>query len=415
MEVVIPYTPRPLQRQVHDTLKRFSVIVCHRRWGKTVFAINELIRTTLTCTKKAPKTHYICPLHKQAKAVAWDYCKEFSRPIPGIKVNESELRIDYPNGGRLQLLGADNVDGIRGIYSDHVVLDEFAQMSHRAWSEVIRPALSDREGKAIFIGTPAGHNNFYDLYQRADELEGWGRHLYKASETDILPEGELKAARREMTDAEYAQEYECSWSAAIRGAYYAKEMAAAEDDGRVGNVPYDPMLEVVTSWDLGVADATAVWFWQVSGPEIRAIDYMEFQGLGLPDIIKQIDEKPYKYGQHIAPHDIAVRELGSGRTRHEIARSLGVEFTVAPNQRIAEGIAALRVMIPRIWFDKDKCKQGIEALKQYRTEYDDKRQVFRTNPLHNWCSHPADSARYFAITPLRAGVNANYDWSKPLQ
>lgn len=414
-EIVIPYTPRPLQRQVHDSLERFAVIVCHRRWGKTVFAINELIRTALTNPNKNPRTAYLCPFYRQAKTVAWDYVKEFSRVIPGVKFNEAELRADYPNGGRIQLFGSDNADALRGMYLDHVCLDEFAQMSPRAWSEVIRPALSDRKGKAIFIGTPMGRGAFYDMYERASELEGWGNHLYRASETGILEEAELEAAAREMTDEEYAQEYECSWSAAIRGAYYSKYMDQAERDGRITSVPHDPAMQVVTSWDLGIADATVVWFWQIAGAEIRAINCKAYKNTGLPDIFKDIEKLPYKYGQHIAPHDIAVKELGTGLSRLDMAKSLGVNFDVAPKMSIADGINAVRGILPRVVFDRVKCKDGLEALRQYRTQWDDKRQVFQANPLHDWCSDFCDSVRYFAVTPVSINSQQIYDnWRVPI-
>ncbi|RLC97146.1 MAG: hypothetical protein DRI46_13250 [Chloroflexi bacterium] len=412
VKIVLPYTPRPLQRTVHDGMGRFAVIVCHRRWGKTVFSINELIRTALTCPHPNPRTAYICPLHKQAKTVAWDMVKEFSRPIPGIQFNESELRADYPNGGRLQLFGADNADGLRGMYLDHVCMDEYAQMSPRAWSEVIRPALSDRKGKAIFIGTPMGRGALYNMYQRAEELPGWTQYLYKASETGIIDPDELEAARREMSDEEYSQEYECSWSAAIRGAYYSRYMDEAERDGRITNVPHDPNVQVITSWDLGIADATVIWFWQVVGAEIRAINCLAFKNTGLPEIIKEIGKLPYNYSQHIAPHDAMVRELGSGRSRYETAQGLGVQFIIADKQSIADGINSVRAILPRVWFDKEKCKDGIEALRQYRTEWNDKLQVFSANPLHNWCADYTDSMRYFAVTPITTGMNSQYsDWN----
>ena len=397
-QIIIPYKPRPLQQKLHDSLERFNVLVCHRRFGKTVFAVNELIKTVVTCPHKYPRVAYLCPLHKQAKAVAWDYAKLYSRPIPRTTINEAELRIDYPNGGRLQLFGADNPDALRGIYLDQAVLDEYSQMHHRAWSEVVRPALSDREGGAIFIGTPMGTNGFYDLYQEAQTNPGWFRAMYRSSESQIIALSEIEALKREMSDEEFSQEYECSWTAAIKGAYYGKLLQEAEDDKRICNVPYDPLLPVATAWDLGIDDATAIWFIQSHGSEIRAIDYVEFQGMGLPDIIGKLKEKPYQYNQHIAPHDIKVRELGSGRSRIEIAKGLGVKFDVAPNQSISDGISAVRGIIPRMWFDAEKTKHGISALRQYRTEYDDKRGIYKNNLLHDWSSHAADPIRYYAIS-----------------
>jgi hypothetical protein len=361
-----------------------------------VFAVNELIRAALSTAKTNPRTAYICPLYRQAKSVAWDYVKHFSRPIPGVIFNEAELRADYPNGGRLQLYGADNYDALRGIYLDMVVMDEYAQMAPAAWTQVIRPALADRQGSGIFIGTPCGHNNFYDLYQQAAELEGWHREMWRASETGIVRPEELEAARREMSEAEYEQEFECSWSAAIRGAYYGKEMQAVGSEDRITMVPVDKTLPVHTAWDLGVRDSTVIWLFQAAGSQIRLIDCLEFQSTGLPDMIQHLDKLGHKYGDHIAPHDINVRELGSGQSRLETARQLGVDFKIAPKIPLQDGIQAVRSLLNRCWFDT-KCRQGAEALSLYRAEYDDKRAVFRHMPIHDWTSHYADAFRYLAV------------------
>lgn len=411
--VEIPYKPRPLQKELHAQLKRFNVLVAHRRFGKTVFCINEIIKQWANCNKKNPRFAYIAPLYRQAKSVAWDYLKEFTSPIPGVKFNESELRADLPGGGRIQLFGADSPDSLRGIYLDGVILDEYAQMNYRMWSEVLRPALSDRKGTAIFIGTPQGHNAFYELYQQAKDDPHWFTAMYKASETGVVDQDELIAAKRTMSPEEYAQEFECSWSAAIRGAYYGQFMSDAEEQNRIAGVPYDETLKVETWWDLGVGDSTVIWFAQRAGQEIHLIDYYEMTGEGLPHYAKVLSDKPYQYSQHVAPHDIQVRELGSGKSRLEIARNLGIEFTVAPRQGVDDGIQAVRAILPRCWFDKEKCKQGIEALRQYRSEYDEKLRVYRQKPLHDWCSHAADAFRYGAITspPHESYGELNYNLS----
>lgn len=403
--VEIPYSPRQLQRDIHDNRKRWTLIVCHRRFGKTVLAINELIKTALTETNTRPRCAYIAPYYKQAKAIAWDYLKYYSRVIPGTKVNESELRIDYPNGGRVQLFGADNPDSLRGQYFDDVVLDEYAQHPASLFGEVVRPALSDREGKALFIGTPQGHNEFYRMYKHALNDPNWMVRVYRASETNILSQAELMDAEKMMTPDEYAQEYECSWTAAIRGAYYATYIKQAEDEGRITNVPYDPVMPVHTVWDLGVGDSTAIWFCQLVGKEIRLIDTYENDGEGLNHYAKVLQDKGYIYGRHYAPHDISVRELGSGKSRIETAESLGIEFEVVPNVPLDDGIEAVRNTLPMCWFDKTKCAQALEALRHYRREWDDKRGEFRARPLHDWSSHYADAFRYLALglkedTPL---------------
>jgi len=386
---------RPWQRSTWNSLARFNVIVAHRRSGKTVFSCLRLISELLQ--KPGSVGAYIAPQYSQAKRVALELIKGYLPP--GSDVNASELKITLPNQARLYLLGAENPNPIRGLGLDYAVLDEVSQMPSSAWSEVIRPALADRQGGAIFIGTPMGMSGlFYRLYTDAPGLPDWQRYFLPYTATNALPEAEIEALRREMRPEAFEQEMECSFQAAVRGAYWGTEMAQAEKDGRITKVPHDPAALVHVSWDLGMADSTALWYWQVCGREIHAIRYEEYQNTGLPEIIRQVKAHRYNWGDFIAPHDIAVRELGSGRSRIELARDLGVNFMVAPNWRINEGIEAFRALIPRTWFDREGCGQGIEALKLYRADYQGTREVFSKNPLHDWTSHAADSARYFAVT-----------------
>lgn len=392
--VLIPYDPRPQLIAFHNRTQRFACIVAHRRFGKTVGCINDLQRGALTCTRERPRFAYIAPYLKQAKTVAWDYLLHFSAPIPGVKVNHSELKVDYPNGGQVRLYGADNADGMRGIYLDGVVMDEPADMDPRVWPEIIRPALSDRQGWAAFIGTPKGQNGFYDIAEKAKVEPDWFHLELKASQTGVLPQHELDAAQRDMTPDQYAQEYECSFDAAIQGAYYAKLLNEAQK--RITRVPHDPALKVITAWDLGIGDSTAIWFCQQLGQEIRIIDHYEASGEALPHYAKYLQSLPYVYDDHLLPHDAEARELGTGKTRVETLASLGIKGRVVPVQSIEDGINAVRMLIPRCWFDSENCKLGLEALKQYRTEFDDKRKVFRDRPLHDWTSHSADAFRILA-------------------
>lgn len=396
-EVVIPYSPRPLQRQIHSAVKRFNVIVAHRRFGKTVFCINHAIRAAFVEGKVNGRYGYVAPFRNQAKQVAWDYVKQFTAPIPGVSWNEAELRCDLPNGARLTLFGADNFDAMRGLYFDGVVLDEYAQMAPSAWHAVIRPALADRKGWAIFIGTPMGRNAFHEMYERALTEEDWAAFLHKASETDILPADELKAAKREMSAAMYAQEFECSFSAAIIGAVYGTEIQEMESDKRETGVPYEKGLPVHTAWDLGIGDATAIWFFQLAGREVRIIDHLESFGVGLDWYAKELKAKPYVYGTHLVPHDAEVRELGTGRSRLETLGEYGIRAVVLPKQRVEDGINAARSVFSRCWFDKAKCHDGIEALRQYRFEYREKSGNFSPLPVHDWASHSADAFRYLAM------------------
>lgn len=413
--VVIPYTPRFLQAKLHNELARFNVVVCHRRFGKTVFAINQMIKSAvedLQTNKKAPRYAYLAPLFKQAKTVAWDELKRLLIDFPDVKFNEAELRADFM-GARIQLYGADNPDTLRGIYLDGVILDEFAQMNPKMYSEVIRPALSDRKGWAVFIGTPKGKNDFYDLYHTAPDKKGWKRFLFKASETGILDDEELELAKQDMADTEFEQEYECSWSAALRGAYYAKEIEAAYDEDRIGKVPYDPSKQVVTSWDLGVADSTSIWFAQYDGKAINIIDYYESSGEGLPHYIDVLNHKEYRYGAHIAPHDIVVREFSTGKSRKDLAFSLGIDFQVAPKLKVMDGIDTVRTTLNKCWFDEHKTKKGLEALLQYRSSYNDKKKIWSQKPVHDWTSHASDAFRYLCVTePVFTGNDSV--WSRDL-
>jgi len=403
MDVKIPYRPRALQAEMHNSLKRWNVLVMHRRFGKTVFAVNQLIKTTLTCPLPRPRTAFVAPTFAQAKRIAWDYVKFYASVIPGVTFNETELRADFPNGGRLMLLSAENPDALRGIYLDECIFDEFGMQNPRVWGEVVRPALSDRQGSACFLGTPAGHNHFFDLLdtargQIAEGSEDWYFKICKASETGIVKPEELDAAKAQMTPEQYEQEYECSFTAAIIGAYYGKLLSEAEEAGRITRVPYDPMYPVHTAWDLGINDSTAIWFAQIfRGGAVNVIDYYESSGVGLDHYADILTKKNYNYGDHLAPHDIEVRELGSGKSRLETAFSLGIRFKVIPKMKVADGINAARMMLPRCYFDRDKTAEGLDMLRQYRQEWDDKKRSFRDAPRHDFTSHAADAFRYLAV------------------
>lgn len=385
-------------RAYHSRKERWACIVAHRRFGKTVGVVNDLIRTCMTATKSDTRCAYIAPFYSQAKAIAWDYAKHFSSPIPGIRINESELRIDYPTGARLRLFGADNYDAMRGLYFDDAALDEPADFPPNAWPMVIRPALADRQGRATFMGTPKGKNEFWEIHDHARTSPDWFSMVLKASDTGILPQSELDEARRAMGDDRYEQEFQCSFEAAILGAYYGKEMREATDAGRIGVVPYEPSLPVYTAWDLGIGDTTAIWFAQFHGAQKRIIDFYEASGVGLDHYVGVLKSKPYVYGPHILPHDARVRELGSGKSRIEVLNGLGLrDIVIADALTLDDGIQAVRSFIPSAWFDAEKCKRGIEALRQYQREWDEKAKAFKPRPLHSWASHAADALRYLVI------------------
>ena len=399
------YYPRPLQEKLHASLKRFNVIVAHRRFGKTHFALNEMVDKGLRNKLSKPQYAYIAPNYGQAKRVAWEPLKDIVKNIPGVNFNEQDLRIDIPRGEpfndrvRIMLLGAENPGTLKGLYLDGSNLDEFAEMNPVVWGEVIRPALSDRLGWATFIGTPKGQNHFADVLEVAKRNpEHWFWAIYKASETGIISKEELALAKLEMSEEEYNQEFECSFTAALTGAYYGKLLEEAETAGRVREVPYDPHCLVDTYWDLGVGDTTVIWFIQQVGPSFHAIDYYETSGMGLDHYVKKLREKPYAYGDNVLPHDAAARSLESGRTRVQILRDLGLQkLRVLPRDDIEDGIQACRTLLPRVWFDSVKCERGISALKNYQRKYDSKNKAFSNAPLHNWASNGADAFRSFGM------------------
>jgi len=403
MQVKIPYKPREIQAEMHSNLKRWNVLVMHRRFGKTVWAVNHLIKTALTCPLPRPRVAFVAPTFTQAKRIAWDYVKYYAGVIPNVTFNETELRVDFPNGGRLMLLSAENPDSLRGIYLDMCIFDEFGMQNPRVWNEVVRPALSDRQGGAVFLGTPAGHNHFFDLLEQAksevsEDSQDWYYKVVKASESGLVKEEELEAAKSMMTPEQYEQEFECSFTASIIGAYYGKLLEKADEDNRITTVPYDPAYPVHTAWDLGINDSTAIWFAQIyrSGT-VHIIDYYENSGVGLDHYAEVLRQKDYHWGDHLAPHDIEVRELGSGKSRIETALNLGIRFRVIPKMKIIDGINAARMILPRCFFDREKTHIGLEMLRQYRQEWDEKRKVFRDHPKHDFTSHSADAFRYLAI------------------
>lgn len=390
------YEPRQPFIDFHNRPNRWAVMVCHRRAGKTVACVADLVLSALATTKDSARFAYLCPQFNQAKDVAWLYIKNLTADIPQVTYNETELRCDLPNGSRIRLYGAENGDRLRGLYLDGIILDEYADMAPDVWGAVIRPALSDRNGWAAFIGTPKGHNEFHRIFADADSE--WFKLMLKAGDSGIISPKELEAARKSMTEDQYAQEFECSFEAAIRGAYYGKEMKRAEEDGRLTRCPYEPVSQVWTAWDLGMDDSTAIWFAQMVGREIRVIDYYEAQGMALDHYVKVLKEKPYIYAGALLPHDAKVRELGTGKSRQETLEGFGLgNCTVVPAQSVEDGINAVRLMLPRCYFDAVKCKSGIEALKQYRADFDEKKNVFTNRPRHDWTSHAADAFRYLAL------------------
>lgn len=421
------YNPRPIQAFLHMTKRqrniRFMVAVCHRRFGKTRFALGEIATAGFECPHHNPQYAYIAPTYGQAERIAWTYLKEMFKDFPGVEKNEQKLRLRIPRHDKgdfitIYLLGAENPDAIRGIYLDGCIMDEYAQMHPAIWGEVVRAALSDRKGWAIFIGTPKGTNNFYTMYQTAQlnmhkhpELK-WYAFNAPASKTKIIDEEELRALKAEMSEEEFAQEMECSFQAALVGSYYGKYIDEIEKLGHIGDYPYDPNFPVYTYWDLGVSDSTAIWFIQKRGEVFHVIDYYEMSGMGLEHYYDILKKKGYMYADHWLPHDINVQEFAGGNTRARTFKTLfGVMPRVMKKTRIEDGINATRMIFRKCRFNKITTMRGLDALKNYERKWDAKNNIFQEKPLHNWTSHGADAFRGFAMS-VKLGDNTT---KKPLQ
>lgn len=410
--ITIPhkFTPRkyqlPLLSAMDRGIKR-AVWIAHRRAGKDKTLLNFTIKKMF---ERVGTYYYLLPTYAQAKKIIWDgidgsgvkFLDHFPAEI--IKsVNNTDMKIELVNGSVFQLIGTDKIDSIMGTNPVGCVFSEYSLQNPQAW-DLIRPILRENGGWAVFNYTPRGKNHGYDLYQMARNNPEWFcqiltiRDTQKEDGSPIISEVDIESERAEGMDEDLIQqEYYCSFTAAVTGAYYAKQIQQAEDDGRICRVPYDPKITVDTWWDLGVGDATVIWFTQTVGKEIHVIDYYENNGEGLPHYAKYLQSLPYVYGTHNAPHDIEARELGTGKSRLETARTLGIDFKVVANLGVDDGIEAVRGILSRCWFDVDKCKRGLHALREYRKEYDEKKKVFKSYPCHDWSSHTADGFRYFAV------------------
>jgi phage terminase large subunit len=248
------------------------------------------------------------------------------------------------------------------------------------------------------------------MFEGAKDDDGWFTQKLSAYDTGAISKEALDKERIEYQreygvedgDALFAQEYQCDWDAAIVGSYYGRMMRNAEEEKRIGSVPYEPNALVHTAWDLGLSDNTVIWMFQRVGMEIRLIDYISNSGQPLAWYAGELAKRPYAWGEDILPHDAEVRELQSNRSRTETLRALGRNVRVlkasgAERVLVADGINAARTILPRCWFDEKKCASGIDALKSYRREWDEKKKTFHDRPVHDWASHPADAFRYLAL------------------
>ena len=380
-------------------------------------AINDIIRAAVMARSPLASYGYVAPYRSQAKSVVWEYLKHYSRGIL-IDANESELTVTLLNKSKIRLFGADNADAMRGLGFDGIYLDEYGDFKPSVWGNVIRPALSDRQGWAVFGGTPKGKNQFWSIRETAAQSRGeWFLLELPASKSGLLPPGELSAAKAQLSRSQFDQEYECSFEAAILGAFYGEELRGLTEAGRLCDVKYDPAVPVYSAWDLGYRDDTAIWWYQVVRDEIHVIDFYSVSGANISELAAIIKGKPYECKRHYLPHDARARTLASGGKSiiEQLAEHLGINsLAIVPDLSVQDGIQAVRQMLPMTWFDGERCAEGVEALRQYQREYDEDKKAFRQSPRHDWTSHPADAMRMLAVSwRLEPAVKAP-DVDRPL-
>ena len=411
MEIQLPhnFTPRSYQipsLRALDRGKKRAVCVWHRRAGKEKTFLNYMAKEMV---KRTGAYFYVFPELAQGRKVLWDgadregfrFIDHFPADAIDGQPNNTEMKIRIKGGSIIQVVGSDRYNSVMGTNPIGMVFSEYSLQDPSCWG-YFRPILAENGGWAVFDFTPRGENHAYDLYELAKaDPENWFCELLTVDDTQAIPRDILDREKAEIVrlhgnDALYQQEYYCSFTVPIAGAYYADNIMAAYKGGRVGKVPHEPRITVDTWWDLGINDRMSVWFTQSVGQELRVIDYYENTGQGFPHYIGVLKEKPYVYGKHTAPHDIEVRELTSGKSRRDTAAALGISFDVAPKLPIHEGIDAVRGQFSKCWFDAEKCRDGINALKNYRKQYDEKRKTYLNHPYHDWSSNAADALRTMA-------------------
>jgi hypothetical protein len=396
------YQPRGVFLPLHNRAMRWSVVVAHRRCGKTVAMCADLVIGALETSLPKPQFAYLAPQRDQAKRVAWGYLKDLTRPFWAKQPNESELKITINNGHKgestIYVAGADNYDALRGMYFDGAVLDEVGDMRPSAWYTVIRPALSDRRGWAIFAGTPRGKNLFWNL--REEARLNPGTHLLlelPASKTNIIHPDELRDAKAQMTEEAYAVEYECSFDAAIPGAYYAKQVGDAYEQGRVGKQAIDPAFPVHLVADLGFTDSCSWWGWQETRDGYRVVEFYEADNQPIAHYIEWIQSRPYRVGTVHLPHDARAKSLQTGKSIIEQFLAAGIRPSLVPEMSLQDGIEAARLVLPACWFDEEATYDGLDHLRGYMREWDERTQTYRNKPRHDQHSHAADAFRYLAL------------------
>lgn len=408
--VELGYKPRAQFIPFHQRHHRWACIVAHRRAGKTVACVNELVIRALYTKKRNARYAYIAPFRQQAKNIAWLYLKEAVEDF-AVEIRESDLSVTLPNGAKITLYGSDNPDALRGLYFDGVIIDEFADCRPSLWQEVILPTLADRKGWAVVIGTPKGRNQFYDFYELSKKSEDWFSLTLTAEQSKILDEDELQQLKNQMSEAQYEQEMLCSFTAALIGTYFAGLINKIENEGQVNDdILHDPEFPVTTVADLGRKDSTVFWFFQERPDGIAIIDCEANHSVDLEVYFAMLESKPYKYDTIWLPHDAKAKTLATKKSTIEqfIERygDTDIKLDIVPRLSVQQGIDAVRYMLPYCHFNRQRCEIGIEALRTYRKKFDEIKQVYSETPLHSWESDYADSFRYLSLVANKRKLEA---------
>jgi len=396
------YVPRKPFIAFHQRTERFACLVCHRRSGKTVASIHELILRALYTKKKNGRYGYVAPFRAQARNIAWQYLKDSSLDF-AVEIRESDLSVELPNGAKITLYGSDNIDALRGLYFDGLVIDEYADCRPNLWATVLLPTLADRKGWAVFLGTPKGAmNQFYDFAELSKQSDEWFHLTLKADTSNLLPSSELESLKTQMSEGQYAQEMLCSFKATLVGTYYSALINKIENDGQINNeVVHDPNFPVTVAMDIGYSDSTVMFFYQMRPDGVAFIDCHEGHGKELRHYFDTLKSKPYKYDTIWLPHDARAKTLQTGKSVIDqfIAefKDTDTSLDIVPHLSVQDGIEAVRVSLPYCWINATTCATAVEALRTYRRKFNELLQRFEEKPLHSWESDFADAFRYSVL------------------
>jgi hypothetical protein len=404
----LPYIPRKEMVSFHQRDKRYAFLICHRRFGKTVACVAELVLRAIYTQKKNAQFAYIAPFRSQAKAVAWQYLVEMTEGL-ATEVRVSELSVTLPNGSKIFLTGSDNVNALRGLYLDGAVLDEFAQCRPDLLEAVIMPCLLDRQGWLVIIGTAYGRmNKFYDYYEMSKSDDKWYHADIKINESGVIPDDEIKRIQSSVSKAKFEQEFMNSFTAELVGTYYASILSEMEQEGKLhGDDLYDPGLPVKAAADIGRGDSTVFWFWQERPDGIAVIDLYANHGESAGHYINMLQSRGYKFDEIWLPHDARAKTFATNKSALEqFVDAFGAIVHITPSLSVEDGIEATRQILPMCRFDAEKCYEGIECLRVYRKKWDELNQCFLDKPLHDFSSDFADAARYMAIVAKKPALKA---------